>query len=162
MGQKAEFLLILKVFTFIPSYTLWVTPQDFTNWKTLLRYISVVSFISIAFMVVKLKIFKVFRIDLAFMKWPLFFGGGGREGVRGGGRGFGPLLCQILFNLAEILTRHSVPIRKTQYLKNPPKFWILAQMVFQRLQFCSILGPNLLPENQKYCLKPKLLQKLHP
>ena len=60
-----------------------------------------VSFISIAFVVVKLKIFKLFRIDSAFMKWPLL-------------GGFGPLLRQILFNVAEILTRCDVPIRKAQ------------------------------------------------
>ena len=31
----------------------------------------------------------------------------------------------------------------------------------QSLQFSSILGPHLLPENQKYRLKPKILEKLH-
>ena len=44
---------------------------------TLLRYISVVSFINIAFVVVKLKIFKIFHIDSAAMKWSLFRGGFG-------------------------------------------------------------------------------------
>ena len=28
--------------------------------------------------------------------------------------------------------------------------------------FWSSLGPNLILENQKYCLKPKFIQKLHP
>ena len=115
LGQKADFLLILSVFLFMPSYTLWVTPQDFAKWKTLLSYISVVSFISIAFAVVKLEIFKVFRIDSAFMKWPPL-------------GGFGPLVPQMLFNFAKILTRCNVPIRKTQCLKNLTKFWILTQM----------------------------------
>ena len=124
LGQKADFLLILRVFLFMPSYTLWVMPQDFAKWKALLRYISVASFISVAFVGVKLKIFKVVRIDPAFMKWPLL-------GV------FGSLLPQIFFNLAEILTRCSVPIRKTQCLKNPSKFWILTQMEVQ-------LGPKML------------------
>ena len=41
---------------------LWVTSQDFAKWKTLLRYISVVSFISIATVVVKLKNLKVFLL----------------------------------------------------------------------------------------------------
>ena len=58
-------------------------------------YISVVSFISIANMLVKLKVLKVLRIDSASMKLPLF-------GF------FGPLLSQILFALAEILTRGSL------------------------------------------------------
>ena len=44
----------------MPSDTLWVTPQDFAKWETLLRYIFAVSFISIAPAVVKLKMFKVF------------------------------------------------------------------------------------------------------
>ena len=38
-AKKLIFLLILKVFLFTPSYTLWDTPQDFANWKTFLRYI---------------------------------------------------------------------------------------------------------------------------
>ena len=78
-------------------------------------YISVVSFINIAFVVVKVKIFKVFRIDSAAMKWSLF-------------GGFSALLPQILFGLAEILTRGSLPERQNQCLKNPSKFWILGQM----------------------------------
>ena len=44
------------------SCTLWVMPQDFNKWKTLLRYISVASFISIVFVVVK-----VFCIDWRFL-----------------------------------------------------------------------------------------------
>ena len=126
LGQKAVFLRNLSVFLFMPSYTLWVTPQDFAKWNTLLRYIFVVRFISVAFVVVKLKIFKVFRIDSAFIKWPLL-------------KGFGPLLPQTLFNLAESLTRCSVPIRKAQCLKNSSKLWILTQLeCTQSLQFCSI------------------------
>ena len=75
---------------------------------------------------------------------------------------FWPLLLQKLFVLVEILTRGSLPIRQTQCLKNPSKFWILAQMErTQSLPFWSISGPNLPLENQKYCLKPKFLQKLH-
>ena len=76
---------------------------------------------------------------------------------------FGPLLPQILFDLTEILNRGSLSIRQTQCLKNPSNFWILAQIKHtQSLQFCSILGSNLPLENQKNCLKPKILQKLHP
>ena len=50
-----------------------------------------VSFMSIAYVVVKLESFKVFCTDSASMKWLLF-------GI------FGPLLPQILFDLAETLT----------------------------------------------------------
>ena len=58
------------------------------------------------------------------MKSPPFFGGGwGREGSGVGGGGIlGPLLPKILFDLAEILTRGSLPIRQTQCLKNPSKY----------------------------------------
>ena len=59
LRRKLYFLLILWVFLLKPSYTLWITPQDFAKWKTLLRYISVVSFISVAYVVVKLKISKI-------------------------------------------------------------------------------------------------------
>ena len=65
LGYKLTFWLILRVFLFTSSYTLWVTPQDFSKWKTLLRYISAVSFINIAYAVVELKSFKVFRINSA-------------------------------------------------------------------------------------------------
>ena len=61
-------------FLVMPSYTLWVTPQDFAKLKTLLRYIPVVSFISIAFVVVASKIFKAFHINSAYLKWPLLGG----------------------------------------------------------------------------------------
>ena len=61
-----------------------------------------VSFISIVHVVVKLKTFKVFRIDSASMKWPPFFGV--CVCVVGGGA----LTLQILFNLAKILTSASL------------------------------------------------------
>ena len=72
LGKKILFFCSFWVFLFTLSYSLWVTPQHFPKWKTLLRYISVVSFISIACVVVKLKILKAFRIDSSSMKWPLF------------------------------------------------------------------------------------------
>ena len=76
---------------------------------------------------------------------------------------FWALLTQILVDLADILIRGSLPIRQTQCLKNPSKVRILGQMeCSQILQFWSILGPNLLLENQKYCLKLTFLEKLHP
>ena len=58
------------------------------------------------------------------------------------------------------MTRGSHPIRQTQWLEIPSKVWILIQMErIQSLQFWFILGPSLLPENQKYCLKPKISGK---
>ena len=73
------------------------------------------------------------------MKWPLF-------------GGFGPLLPQILFDLADILTRCSLPMRQTHCLKNPSKPWILPQMEhIQSLQFWS--------RAQSTTGKPKILVK---
>ena len=66
-GKKLIFWLILWVCLFMPSYTLWITPQDFAKWKTLLRYISVVSIISIAYEVVKL--FEFFWLLFLFKLW---------------------------------------------------------------------------------------------
>ena len=75
------------------------------------RFMSICgSFISIAFVVVKLKVSKVFCIDSASNEMASFWF-------------FGPLLPQTLFSLAEILTRGcQSPIRQTECLKNPSKF----------------------------------------
>ena len=52
------------------------------------------------------------------------------------------LFPRLLFNLDEILTRGS-SIRQTHCLKNPSKFWKLAQMEpTESLWFWSILKPN--------------------
>ena len=53
-------------------YTLWDTSQNFAKYRTLLRYISEVIFISMAYAIVKWKILKVFCIDSVSMKCPLF------------------------------------------------------------------------------------------
>ena len=52
---------ILRGFWFTPSYALWVTPQSSATLNVLQRYIIMVSFISVAFVIVKLEIFKCFR-----------------------------------------------------------------------------------------------------
>ena len=58
LSQKIDsFWFILIIFLFKTSYTLWVTSQGFAKWETSLRYKSVLSFISIAYVVVELKIF---------------------------------------------------------------------------------------------------------
>ena len=66
---------------------------------------------------------------------------------------FGPFLPKILFSFAEILTRGGLQLvfGKTVFEKYF-KILNLTQMEdTESLQFCSILGPNLLLENQKYC-----------
>ena len=68
------FWLILRGFWFMPSYALWVTPQSSAKLNVLWRYIVVVSFISVAFVVVKLQIFICFCEDEASLKWPLLGG----------------------------------------------------------------------------------------
>ena len=65
LGDK---MFWLRGFSFTPLYTLWFSPQDFAKWKTLLRYIFVVTFISITYVVVKLKFFKIFCIISESMK----------------------------------------------------------------------------------------------
>ena len=52
-------------------------PQGFAEWKALLRYFFVVSFISLAFVIVKLKFSKVFCITSESMKGLPFSGGVG-------------------------------------------------------------------------------------
>ena len=107
--------------------------------KDLLRNIYAVSFIIIAYVVAKLKFFKVSCIDSASMKWRLF------------GFFFWLLFPQILLDIAESLSRSS-PIRQMHCFKNPSKFWNLAQIErTESLQVLSILRPNFLAENQKYC-----------
>ena len=67
LGQQKLILgVILKVFLLMS--------QDLATWKSLLSYIFVASFIIIAYVVVKLKNFKVFHINPASTKWPLFDG----------------------------------------------------------------------------------------
>ena len=51
--------LVFRSFSTTPSFTLWITPQFLCKWKASWRYIILVGFIGIAFVVVKLYIFKV-------------------------------------------------------------------------------------------------------
>ena len=59
--KKLIFWLFLKGFQVTPSYAQWVTLEFLGKWKVSWRYIILVSFISITFVVVKLCIFKGFR-----------------------------------------------------------------------------------------------------
>ena len=127
--------VILWFSLFIPSYILWSTPQDLTKWINVLRYISVISFISIGYVVVKLEKFKFH----ALIQHPCFF------------FFFLLLFPQTLFDPPKVLTRGS-PIRQTHCLKISSKLWNLAQMQHTKsLQFWFFSGPNLLQENQIYC-----------
>ena len=60
-AEKPIFWLFLRDFLTTPSYSLRVTPQFFAKSKVLWWYIIMVSFISLAFVVPKLKIFKCFH-----------------------------------------------------------------------------------------------------
>ena len=134
--KTVVFWLILWVFLFTP-FTLYEF-QEFAKWKTVLRYIFAVSFIGIEYVVVELKLFNVSCVDSPSWNGPLW-------------DFYLPIFPQLLLDLAKILTIGS-PIRYTHCLKNPSKYWNLAQMKrTESLQFWSILGPNLLLGNQKYC-----------
>ena len=90
-----------------------------------LRNIFVVNFINIAYVV-----------DLAFMKWLLF-----------SFFGWAHIHPNIVWSCWNFDQRWSI-IRQTGFLENSSRFWILAQMKYnQSLQFWTILGPNLPPEN---------------
>ena len=71
LSQKLIFWLILRGFWFTPSYRLWVKLQSSAKLNFLWWYIIVVSFISVAFVVVKLNIFKW----SASINWSLLGGG---------------------------------------------------------------------------------------
>ena len=59
-AKQQTLMLIFKGFLFTPSYTMWVAPQFFAYWKVPWRYIMLVSFMSIAFVVVQVIFSKVF------------------------------------------------------------------------------------------------------
>ena len=111
----------------------------FFQMKDLIKIYIIVSLISIAFVVVKFKIFKVFRIDSAFMKWPPFLGF------------LDP--CSLKYYLILLKFWLEVVSNKTNTFFEK-SFKILNFGLNERtqsLQFWCILEPNLLPENQKYC-----------
>ena len=94
-AKKLIWLLILRVFLFIPLYTLWDTPQELANWKTLLRCICG-KFHQYSICGCEIKNFQNFFV-LIQHQWNgpyLEF--------------FGPLLPQIVFDLVKTLTRGSL------------------------------------------------------
>ena len=70
LGFFCEFFCLIPV-THYELCPMSYAMQDFAKWLTWLRYISVVTFIRVAFVVVKLKT-KVFHTNSPFTKWPLF------------------------------------------------------------------------------------------
>ena len=104
------------------SYTLPVMPQDFANWKILLRF----SFVTgLKLVVVK---FKFFFIDSASMKWPLFV----FLGL------YSPKNCSILLKLPEVvLNKTNTVFRKSFKILNfgsnekHPKFTVLTHFAAQ-------------------------------
>ena len=134
IGPKSWFFWLI-LFFFMSSFALWVTSYNFDKWKTLLRYISMASFINIVFVVVKLRIFKAFDIQSASMKWPLF-------------GSFCALTPPDIVRFYWNFKQRWSSVRTTQCLKNPSEFRILTQMEStQSLQFWSNFGPNIQPEN---------------
>ena len=73
-AKKLIFWVIFRDFLFTPSYALWVTPQFLVISKVSLRYIIIISFISIAFVVVKLCVFKCFQSSRKYNFWLLLGG----------------------------------------------------------------------------------------
>ena len=72
--KKLILWLAFRTFSTTPFYTLRATPQVLAKWKVLWRYIILASFISIAFVVAKFRIFKCFRRTRK-MDFGLFLGG---------------------------------------------------------------------------------------
>ena len=127
-AKKTIFWLILRGFWFTTFYALWVTPQSLSKLNTSWRYIIVVRFICVAFVVVKLWSFKCFLGNAASTKRLLL------------GDSW-PFLPQIWLEFAEISTRSSL-IKKRQPLNNLSKLSVKAEMRhIQKWWFWSILGP---------------------
>ena len=89
-----SFLAFFDSFLDTPSYALWVTPLFFSKWKVSWRYVSMVSFISIAFVVAKLWMFKCFPSSKKCHFWVLL----------GGFLAITPPQCsQILFKFGTVI-----------------------------------------------------------
>ena len=98
-----------EFFLFTLSFTLWFTPQDFAKWKALLSYVSVVSFISIVNVVVKLKFSKFFGLIQIHEMVPFLGVGWGREVWAR----TPPTIVQSCWNFEQEYS----PIRQTQFCK---------------------------------------------
>ena len=73
LGPKIFLAYFVSFFVYALLHFMSYMPQDFTKWKWHVSSVSVASFISIAFVVVKLKISKVFCIDSTSNEMALFW-----------------------------------------------------------------------------------------
>ena len=148
LGPK-YFWLILRVFLFMPSCTLWViSPKVLPNERA--GEISVASSISIEFLVMKLKIFTVFCIDSTCNEMvPFWFFWALAP----------PNIVQSCWNFDQ---RYSL-IRQTECLKNPSKFRILASWKAPKVYiFVPFWGPMYRWKTKNIAKNKFFLQKLHP
>ena len=135
------FWLILRGFWFTSFYALWVILQSSTKLNVLWRCIIVVSFISVAFVLSSYKSSNVFVAKQHPWNGPFC-------GVSA------PSLLQIWLELANISTRGTSFIRQRQSLNNLFKIKCLSRNgTYPKLMVLVHFGPNLPPENPKYCQK---------
>ena len=133
--KKLVFWLILRGFLFMPSDTLWVTPQDFARWKTLLRYIIHIrgKFHQFSICGCEVKNFQNFLYWSASIKWPFF----------------GVSWAVIPPNIVRYSSLS--PIRQTQFEKCFKNLHFGLNETRPKFTVWSILGLIFLPENQKCC-----------
>ena len=137
LGQKIDFLVT-------PSYTLWVMPQDFAKWKTSLRYTFVLSFINIAYAVVRLKMLEVFPFRFSIQEMATCWGFLDS---------FSPKYCstllkfspEIVFNKVNIVLEKSLLILHFGSNETHPKFTDLVHF-----------GAQFTPGKPKILLKTKI------
>ena len=150
IGPKSWFFgSFWEYFLFMPSYTLWVYAPRFSQIKGLIKIYICCKFHQYSICGCEVKNFQYFSYWFSIHEMVLFWR-------------FWALTLPNIVRSYWNFDGGSPPTRQTVF-ENTSIFSILAQMErTQSLQFWSILGPNLPPENQKYCLKPKFLPKLLP
>ena len=121
---------------FTPSFNLWATVQDFVKWKTLLRYIFMVIFIRMAYTcgceVNKCQGFSFWNnID----QMAHFY--------------LGPYSTKFCLILLKFWPEVASNKTNTVFGKSIKIFYFGLNGTKPNLLFCSILGPNLLPKNEK-------------
>ena len=111
-------------------------------------YIIVISFISVAFVVVKLYIFKCFYGDTASMTWPLL-------------GSFWPFSPK--YGLSLLKFRPQVVFHKTKTVSEQSfKIKCLSSnRTYLKTMVLVYFAPNLSQGKPKYCQKPNFSQKLH-
>ena len=143
LSQKFDFLahferFLVYAFLHPMSYT-----PIFCQIKRLMKVHIVVSFISVAFLVVKFYIFKCFHGDAASMKWPLL----------GGFWSLSPAdMTQVCWNFDQSYVFH-----KTNTVSEQPfKIKCLSRnLTYPKLTVLVNFWANFSPENRRYYQKPK-------